>query len=87
MHMSRREIQYTIRRIPGRVDEALRRRARRQGKSLNQVAVEALAAGAGVAAEPAIHDDLDFLIGTWVEDPDFDAAIRAQDTVDFGFWR
>ena len=41
-------MQYTIRRIPQTVDSALRKRARNEGKSLNAVAVEALARDAGV---------------------------------------
>ena len=31
--------------------------------------------------------DLDRLVGTWVEDPEFDEAIRAQDLVDEVLWR
>ena len=37
-------MQYTIRNIPDPLDAALRRSAREQGKSLNDVAIEALAA-------------------------------------------
>lgn len=36
-------MQYTIRKVPSLVDVALRRRAREQGRSLNEVVVEALA--------------------------------------------
>lgn len=42
-------MQYTIRGIPAAIDNALRARARADGKSLNQAAVAALAEGAGVA--------------------------------------
>lgn len=80
-------IQYTIRRIPPRLDEALRRKARREGKSLNEAAIEALASGAGVSEQPKTHHDLDFLIGTWIEDKEFDEAIAAQDTIDPDLWR
>jgi hypothetical protein len=31
------------------------------------------------------YHDLDELIGTWVEDPDFDAALKAMDDVDLEF--
>jgi len=44
-------MQYTIRKVPNSLDVALRRRAREQGKSLNDVAIEALARGAGVSGE------------------------------------
>ena len=54
--------QYTIRSIPTKVDQALRKLAKKTGKSLNDVALEALAKGAGVTAE-ATFDDLDWFIG------------------------
>ena len=41
-------MQYTIRNVPVTLDEALRRAAREQDKSLNEVAIEALIRGAGV---------------------------------------
>lgn len=46
-------IQYTIRNVPEALDEALRRAARERGKSLNEVAIEALARGAGFIEEAA----------------------------------
>ena len=79
--------QYTLRGIPANLDRALRRRARQEGKSLNRTAVELLAEGPGVSGEPLRHDDLDDLVGTWVEDPDFDRAIQEMDKVDPHLWR
>ena len=79
-------MQYTIRNIPKRVDQALRRKARAEGKSLNQAAIDALKQGAGLAEQPAEHRDLDFLVGTWVEDAEFDKAIEAQDQIDPEKW-
>ncbi len=79
--------QYTLRSVPGKVDQALRRKARQEGKSLNQVAVEALTAGSGLAEEPILYHDLDALAGTWVEDHGFDEAIRSQDQVDVHVWK
>jgi predicted HicB family RNase H-like nuclease len=38
-------MQYTIRKVPHSLDEALRRVARERGKSLNEVVIEALARG------------------------------------------
>jgi hypothetical protein len=58
-----------------------------EGKSFNQVAIEALTAGSGLADEPILYHDLDALAGTWVEDESFDEAIRAQDRVDAGLWK
>jgi hypothetical protein len=81
-------LQYTVRNIPQPVDRALRRKAREEGKSLNEVLRDALIREAAVV-EPStrIHTDLDPLAGTWVDDPGFDEAIRAQDQVDESLWR
>jgi hypothetical protein len=67
--------------------ETLRCRARRTGVSLNRILVDVLSTAAGVDPDPVTHRDLDDLAGLWVEDPDFDAAIRAQDQVDESLWR
>lgn len=89
--MSRKQkgeaVQYTIRNVPKVVDRALRRRADRSAKSLNEVAVEALARGAGVDREAQEHHDVDFLFGSWVEDPAVDEALAAQRKVDRGLWK
>lgn len=80
-------MQYTIRKVPGSLDAALRRRAREQGKSLNEVTIEALASGAGVSGERARQRDLRDIVGTWKRDRAFDHALAAQDTVDSELWR
>lgn len=78
--------QYTIRNIPPALDRQLKECARREGKSLNEAVVETLCRGAGVAGQPIQHADLDDVIGTWVDDPQFDAAIAAQDQIDPHLW-
>jgi hypothetical protein len=80
-------MQYTIRNIPKRLDQALRELARTQNKSLNQVAIETLTKALGTAEEPVRHRDLGDLAGKWVEDPDFEQAIADQDTVDEAIWK
>jgi plasmid stability protein len=80
-------MQYTIRNVPHNLDEALRRAAREQGKSLNDVAIEALARGAGVTGERAQQRDLRDIAGTWRKDPAFDRAVAAQDTIDEEMWK
>ena len=80
-------MQYTIRNIPGHLDAALRRKAREQGKSLNEVAVEALAQGAGVGEERCRQRDLSDIARTWRKDRAFDDAIATQDTIDPELWR
>jgi plasmid stability protein len=80
-------MQYTIRNVPDTLDEALRRAARERGKSLNEVAIEALARGAGVTGERVRQRDLTGIVGTWREDRAFDSALAAQDTIDEEMWR
>ncbi len=80
-------MQYTIRNIPTIVDAALRRRARVQGKSLNEVAIEALTKGAGIDGSRRRQRDLRDIAGTWREDPDFDRAVATQDAVDQELWK
>ena len=80
-------MQYTIRNVPGTLDEALRRSARAKGKSLNEVAIEALARGAGVTGESRRQRDLGDIAGTWRKDPAFERAVAAQDTIDEEMWR
>ncbi len=80
-------MQYTIRNVPDSVDEALRRAAHERGKSLNEVAIEALARGAGVSGERGRQRDLGDIAGTWRRDPAFDSALAAQHTIDKEMWR
>lgn len=85
--MNERQIQYTLRKIPPQVDRELRRRADEERKSLNEVALQALERGLDLADMPIRHHDLDDLIGTWVEDPEFDQAIEEMDQVDPELWQ
>ena len=85
--MSNRQIQYTIRGVPEHVDHALREQAARYGKSLNQVAVEAIEGGLGLSSGERRFHDLDDLAGTWVHDPEFDAAIEVMDRIDPELWK
>ncbi|MFH0981338.1 MAG: hypothetical protein V2A79_07360 [Planctomycetota bacterium] len=78
--------QYTIRAVPPALDRALRQRARHERKSLNQVALDALRRGAGLQEPQPIFTDLDDCIGTWEDDPAFDAALAGQDRVDRKLW-
>ena len=75
-------MQYTIRTVPAAIDRALRQRAREESKSLNLVAVEALARGLELAVKPAEYSDLDALIGSCKEDPAFDRAMAYFERVD-----
>jgi hypothetical protein len=80
-------MQYTLRDIPTALDAELRRRARSAGKSLNAVAIEALKRGAGLVEESAPQRDLGDIAGTWLEDDEFDQAVKDQQRVDRRQWR
>lgn len=80
-------MQYTIRNVPETLDAALRQSARQQGKSLNEVAVEALARGAGLTENRTRQRDLTDIAASWRKDPEFDRALSAQDTIDEDLWR
>jgi plasmid stability protein len=80
-------MQYTIRGIPDAVDEAIRERAQAEGKSLNEVAVEALADGLGLGANDIVQRDLSDVAGTWKSEAAVEAALADQDRVDPDLWK
>jgi len=80
-------MQYTIRNIPQNLDAALRTAARKRGKSLNEVAIDALARGVGISGESRPQRDLRDIAGSWHKDAAFDSALAAQDTVDEEMWQ
>jgi len=85
--ISRRPLQYTIRNIPQAIDRALRQKANRYQKSLNEVVLEVLAKGVGVENELRIHHDLDHFFGSWVEDKVMDEVLVAQRQIDKSIWK
>jgi hypothetical protein len=80
-------MQYTLRNVPDPVDRALRELARREGRSLNDVTVEALTRAVGLGDGAVRYRTLDEIRGTWREDPEFDRALEEQDRVDEELWR
>jgi hypothetical protein len=80
-------MQYTLRKVPADLDKALRRKARKEGRSLNEIAIEALSRGAGVDSLPIKNHDLDFAFGSWVEDPEFDKIVDEQRRIDADMWK
>ena len=80
-------IQYTLRRVPPLVDRTLRQKAREERRSLNAVALEALERALGLIGKPIRHHDLDDLAGTWVEDAEFDRAIKEMNEIDPNLWK
>lgn len=79
-------MQYTVRGIPKALDKIIRQRARAEGKSLNAVAVEALADGLGLGQESLVLRDLSGVLGTWKRETAVETALTAQDTVDEALW-
>lgn len=79
--------QYTIRRVSSRLDHLLRENAARFGVSINEAALKALSQGLGMETGVVLHDDLDDLIGTWVQDAEFDRAMDEMDRVDADLWQ
>jgi plasmid stability protein len=80
-------MQYTIRSIPAHVDRALRERSTREGKSLNEVAIEALERGLDVEGPPVRRRDLGEIAGSWVRDREVDRALDDQRKIDPDLWR
>ena len=80
-------MQYTIRGIPEDVDAALRRRARAEGRSLNETTIEALTEGSGVAVAPRKRRNLADIAASWRPDAATEAALAAQDRIDEDLWR
>jgi plasmid stability protein len=79
-------MQYTIRNIPPELDRALKARARRSGKSVNQVAIEALCESVGQSVP---RRQLRNMPGAWSgeEAADFDRFLEQHRQVDPELWK
>jgi hypothetical protein len=80
-------MQYTLRRIPKHVDAALRKRAERERKTLNQVAVEAMAEGLGLEGARAPRRSVRDIVGTRGKDAALEKAVEDQRRIDPELWR
>ena len=79
----------TLRNIPRELQEAIKRRARREGLSLNKTVQRMLEEVVGLKPSSSMqHHDLDHLAGTWSdEEADaFDAALAEQRRIDPELW-
>ncbi len=79
-------MQITLRNIPPPLDQALRQRARKQGKGVEEVVVEALLTALGLVEQPVKQRDLADIAGSWQEDPEFEGALADQRRIDPGLW-
>ena len=80
-------MQYTLRNVPKEIDRALRERARRENRSLNEVAIEALFVALGLADQPVKYRDVGDIVGTWRDDPVTEGALADQRRIDEHLWR
>ena len=77
--------QYTIRKIPQHLDRIAREKSKETHESLNTVLLDALSKGLDIDGTMEYHD-MDDLAGTWVEDPDIDAALASFNEIDEDLW-
>jgi plasmid stability protein len=79
-------MQYTIRNIPPELDRAIKARAKQLGKSVNQVALEALARSLG---QPLRRRNLRDMPGSWSrqEAAEFDRFLSEQRKIDAELWK
>jgi hypothetical protein len=77
-------IQYTIRGIPREVDRALRRKASKSKKSLNQVVLDELV---NATVTPRKYADFSDVVGKWTPDAAFDEIIASQRQIDWEKWK
>lgn len=85
--MPKQARQYTIRNVPDQVDRSLRRKARETGQSFNQIALDALAIGAGESSRP--KRDLSQIVGSLSEKDAkrMDGEISRQRQIDPELWK
>lgn len=78
--------QYTVRNVPDEVDSVLRQRAEEQGKSFNQVVLEALVQATETRT---VFRDLSDVVGTMSpeEAAGIDDEIRLQRQIDPALWQ
>ncbi|HEX5431888.1 MAG TPA: hypothetical protein VFW83_07980 [Bryobacteraceae bacterium] len=83
----------TIRNLPPKVEQQVRRRAAREKSSLNrtvaQLIEEGLRAPVPDEKKTARRHDLDFLFGVWTKEEadEFDQALASQRTIDPELWQ
>ncbi|MCC6902634.1 MAG: hypothetical protein IT377_26920 [Polyangiaceae bacterium] len=79
-------MQYTIRNIPPELDRALKARAKKMGRSVNQVALEALARSVG---QPVKRRSLRGMPGSWStrEAAQLDEFLAKHRRIDEELWK
>ncbi|MBP8298873.1 MAG: hypothetical protein KA020_00800 [Planctomycetes bacterium] len=80
-------MQYTLRNLPKPLDRAIRERALRENKSINEVTIDALLRAFGMLGDMPVQRDLSDVAGTWQSDQDLDRVLLEQRRVDPDLWR
>ncbi|MCK5249024.1 MAG: hypothetical protein KAJ98_03615 [Spirochaetaceae bacterium] len=78
--------QYTIRKVPEYIDRIARDESKKKHISLNSVLLEAISKGLDADKQIEYHD-MDDLAGTWVTDPEIEAALAAFSEIDEYLWK
>lgn len=81
----------TLRNLPADLARRVRRLAREKGVSLNRAVIDLLGGGAArrpANGRPALHHDLDWMIGTWSKKQaeEFERALRRVRRIDPELW-
>jgi hypothetical protein len=78
---------YTLTNIPNDLDRALRERAALEQKSLEAIIVDLLARGLNIKPPQAISKSpRSDATDNWRDDPEFQAALRDQNLIDWEVW-
>ncbi len=79
-------MQYTIRNIPAEIDQALREQAAAERKSLNQVLIDVVTRGLGLAKKPKKLRDLSDIVDGPPLEPEVIQALEDQRRIDPELW-
>ena len=71
--------------LPESLTKALEDRAQREGRSVQEIALDALRKGLEGSELP--KRDLSDIVGTWKDDPAFDQALKDFERVDAEIWQ
>lgn len=80
----------TVRGIDEKTSAALKEKARREGGSINAVALRIIREGLGLERRKrVVYEDLDYLAGTWSDKDvtEFEQATSVFEKVDENLWR
>ncbi len=88
--MGTKSCSMTVRGIDEKTSVALKERARRDGVSINAMALRIIREGLGLEKRKrVVYDDLDYLAGTWSDKDavEFEQATSVFENVDEDLWR